>query len=217
MTKNDILDNFEEYDPRAIQESFEYRILLTLLWLIWSAWSFYDGTVVLEFMIAGPSGIFTLFPYDMEMVYEDYFRGVLALGMGIIVFRQSENRIYYLFSFVGILLIMLLTQKIAEGGFLVFYPMMMVLYAQNLRRCLIYYAFSLLLFVFISHDVFTKIEYLLTSPSLLVIYSLIFMTVFSYRARVSPLKEVVIKFRYRVLFLLGFLPFILEYFFSEFN
>jgi hypothetical protein len=209
MTEDKILDNLEEFDPRAIQEPFEYRILLTLSWFIWSVWSFYDGTIVLELVIEGPPGILSFFPYHMKMVYEYYFVSVLTLGMGVIVFRQSENRIYYLFSFVGMLLIMLLTQVVLQGGGFVFFPMIMVLYAQNLRRCLIYYAFSLLLFVFIAQDFFTKIEYLFTSLNLILIYSLIFMTAFSYRARLFPLKEVVIKLRYRALFLLGFLPFII--------
>jgi hypothetical protein len=217
MTKNDILDNFEEYDPRAIQESFEYRILLTLFWVVWSVKSFYDGTVVLEFVIAGPSGIFTFFPYNMGIVYNNYFIGVLTLGMGIIVFKQSEHRIFYLFSFVGIYLTMLHTEKIAEGVGLVFIPMIMVLFVKNLRTCLICYALSLVSYVLFSRNVFDRIESLLTSPYLLVIYSLIFMTAFSYRARLFPLNKVIVKLRYRLFALLGFLPFILEHFFSEIN
>jgi hypothetical protein len=215
MTEDKILDNFKEFDPRVIQEPFEYRILLTLSWLIWSVWSFYDGTIVLELVIEGRRGLFTFFPYNMKMVYYHYFMGGLTLGMGVMVFRQSEHRISYLFSFLGIYLTILLTDKITEGVGVVFIPMIIVLLVKNLRACLICYALSLVLYLLSSHSILDQIESLLTSPTLLVIYSLIFMSGISYRAKLFPLKEVVIKLRYRALFLLGFLPLAIGYIFKK--
>jgi hypothetical protein len=211
MTKNDILDNFEEYDPRDIQESFEYRILLTLSWVIWSVWSFYDGTVILRVIREG-QGLLPMFPYHMGMVYEHYYIGALTLGMAIVIFKKSENRIYYLFSFVGVTLAQMLIFKIYQGAIIVFLPMVFLLFLRNLRACLICYALSLLLYVLVSNNIFDEIERLLTNPRRLLIYSLIFMTVFSYRTRLFPLSSVIIKLRYRLFFLFWYLPLIVDFF-----
>ncbi|MFT5647392.1 MAG: hypothetical protein ACI976_002082 [Aureispira sp.] len=211
MTKNDLLDNFEEHDPRAIQEPFEYRMLLTLSWLIWSVWSFYDGTVVLRVIQKG-QGLLPMFPYHMGMVYEHYYIGTLTLGMAVVIFKKSENRIYYLFSFVGVTLAQMLIFKIYQGAIIVFLPMVFLLFLRNLRACLICYALSLLLYVLVSNNIFDEIEHLLTNPRRLLIYGLIFMTAFSYRTRLFPLSSVIIKLRYRLFFLFWYLPLIVDFF-----
>lgn len=205
MTKDDILDHFVEYDSRLVQEPFEYRMLLTFLWLIWTVWSFYDGIIILG-IIRNGQGLLPFFRYDMGMVYDCCFIGFLTLGMAIVIFKKSENRIFYLFSFVGIILTKILIWKIYEGAMIVFVPMFVLLFLRNLRACLICYALSLVLYVLVSTDIFYKIEHLLTNFNFLLFYGLIFMTVFSYRVQLFPMSEVLIKLRYRLAFLVVLLP-----------
>lgn len=220
MTEDKILDNFEAFDPRAIQESFEYQMLLTVFWLIWSAWSFYEGTVMLGIIREDAPGLYSSFPYSIGIVYDYCFIGILTLGMAIVIFKQSENRISYLFSFVGITLISLLVENVIVGGAFTFlgaiiicFPMLIVLFVKNLKVCLICYAFSLLLFAFLGYTLSYRTEYLFIRPRFILFYILIFMSAYSYKTRFFPLKEVVIKLRYRGLFLLGFLPLVITYFF----
>jgi len=209
MTKNDILDNLEEYDPRAIQESFEYRMLLTLFWVIWSVKSFYDGTVVLGFVIEESGRICTLLPHKMEVVYEDYLIGILTLGMAVVIFMKSEHRISYLFSFLGIMLFLLMNLAIDMGAIVVFVPILGLLFLRNLRACLICYLLSSLLFLLILSTDFRWIGSLFFSSNFLLSYALIFMSAITYRARLFPLNKVIIKLRYRLYLLLAFLPFAL--------
>jgi len=138
MVEDNILDDYKEEDANRslVQESFEYRMLLTLLWVLWGAWSFYDGTVVLQIIIEG-QGLLPLLRYHMGMVYEDYFLSILSLGMAIVVFKQSENRVFYLFSYVGIRLFLWSDLIVGTGTMLVFIPMFILLFLRNFRTCLI--------------------------------------------------------------------------------
>lgn len=215
MVEDNILDDYKEEDANwgLVQESFEYRMLLTLLWMLWGAWSFYDGTVVLQIIIEG-QGLLPLLRYHMGMVYEDYFLSILSLGMAIVVFKQSENRIFYLFSYVGIRLFLWSDLIVANGTMLVFIPMFILLFLRNFRTCLICLVLSYLLLFFLTlHASFDDINSLFTRSDLLLFYTLIFMNIFSYIRRFLPLKEVTIKLRYRLYLLIGFLPFILGCFF----
>jgi hypothetical protein len=164
-------------------------------------------------------GLYSSFPYSTGIVYDYCFIGILTLGMAIVIFKQSENRISYLFSFVGIRLIMLLIENVIVGGSFTFlgaiiicFPMLIVLFVKNLRACLICYAFSLLLFVFFGYALSYKTEYLFIRPRAIFFYALIFMSVYSYRARLFPLSSVIIKLRYRLFFLCWYLPCIVDLF-----
>jgi hypothetical protein len=205
MRKEDILDYLVEDDSIIVQESFEYRILLTLLWLIWSAWSFYDGIFILDVIRNGQDLLGLV--YHIGLVYDCCFISALTLGMAIVVFKKSENRIFYLFSFVGIILTRLLVWKINEGAMIVFLPMFFLLVLRNLRACLICYALSLLLYIFVSNNIFHEIKYRFINYKFLLFCSLIFMTAFIDRVRLFPLSTMIIKLRYRLSFLLGLLFF----------
>jgi hypothetical protein len=211
VTDNTILDEGEEDSSGLIQESFEYRALLTLFWLGWSVWSFYEGSIILDFVLNPPRGLFPLFFYTIGMVYEDYFIGVLSLGMAVIVFKQSENRVFYLFSFLGIRLFLWFDLVIDTGTMLVFVPMFVFFFLRNFKACLICYVLSyLLLFVLTLNSTLNHIISLFTNSIFLLFCALLFMTVFSYGRRLFPLSQVTVKLRYRLYTLLGLLPSILE-------
>lgn len=212
MTEDPILDDNKERNLKVVQEPLEYRILLTLLWLVWSAWSFYEGTIVLRIIQEG-QGLLPLIRYHMGMVYEHYFIGSLNLGMAIIVFKQLEDRVFYLFSFLGIHLFLRFDFVIANGRLLVFVPMFVLFFLRNFKACLICYLLSyLLLLVLALNCTFNDIISLFTNPFSILFYGLLFMTVFSHRKKFFPLSRVSIKLRYRLYTLLGLLPSILERF-----
>lgn len=215
MVEEDVLDHFEQIDSRLIQESLEYRILLALGWSLWAVWSFYNGTIILNYVIEGPQGLLPLLSYNIATVYEDYFITILSLGMVFIIIKESKNRVFYLFSFIGIELFLWEGIIIGTGTLLVFLPMIILLFLSSFRACLICCGFSyLLLFVLTLNGTFSHLMLYFTDPVFFLFNGLIFMTAFSHRRLFFPLKGRIIKLRYRLFTLLGFLPLLLTYFFN---
>jgi hypothetical protein len=206
--KNEILDNFKVGKDEAIQETVEYRMLLILLWMITSAWAFYEG-ILKPVVMDDTAGLTVLLLYPIEIVFGHYLIGGLAIGMAFVVFKQFDTRISYLFSFLGVLLIILLVQEISGVIILCFLPLGMLLFTPDLKKCLSYYALSLFLFLVVMKDLVNINDSLLTSPSILFICIPIFMSLYSYRTRLFPLSDVRIELKYRLFLLVGFLPFIL--------
>jgi hypothetical protein len=87
----------------------------------------------------------------------------------------------------------ILILKIYQGAMIVCVPMFILLFLRNLRACLICYALSLLLCVLVSHNLIFEIEYLFIRPRAIFFYALIFMSVYSYRARLFPLSSVILS------------------------
>lgn len=211
MTEDNILDDLEEKSIKEVQESLEYRILLTVLWGGWGIWLFYGEQTILD-SILSCLGLLPVVTYKMSSNYTNFLFGTLGIGIALIIFRQSKNRIPYLFSFMGIVLLIPLCSLIQQGKTLVFLPIVVLLFVSNLRTCLICYALSLLLFILDSGSVWENLKFLFTYHRFLIVLILIFMSIFPYRRMLFPLKEVIIKLHYRLALLLSFAHFFFLYY-----
>ncbi|CAA6824986.1 MAG: Unknown protein [uncultured Aureispira sp.] len=205
MSVDPILDHFEKEKPNPIQENVKYRSLLVILWLLGGLVFLNEGRRMVDRMLA-PNA--SLFDYDITRMAIYFILGCLALGMAFVIYQQLEDRISYLFSFVGILLLTIPCTGISEAWPITCLPIILLAFARDLRTGLECYGVIIGFSFVVLGGSFMLFEQLFMDYAFLVIYVLVFMSGYNYRKILFPLRDVNLDLRFRLALFVGWIPFL---------
>lgn len=185
-------------------------------WVLLGIWLIYLGVDNLFVRSMETDAGLMAMPPGLPLVYtfERFLLGGFSFVIATVLLGNRDDKVQYLFAFLGILLISVMFGYIFEmGGFAPLLVLVCLIWAKRFSVCLSVLLFSFLFYLVLFE--YGKIDFYIShlmDPGMLLIGCLIIPSFFVFKPKNKLLHDIQIGRNYRLLLLLGYVPALLDYF-----